>query len=180
MVISVGTEDVMMMKKMKGGQQQSELALVLGNWLVLYCIDDRIEQLNKGTYGLMQNHLLPYLPVFHDAQNNTAVRYFGGGTLIGHRIIISGYDAHEGLRCPPNIQVKNSTTADNRQKIRKTKQQKTKDATSEQHHRIATCWQLLGSSQLQLFAKTDIDHHPLDIKCQTGALLNQILEYSRL
>lgn len=49
MVISVGTEDVMMMKKMKGGQQQSELALVLGNWLVLYCIDDRIEQLNKGT-----------------------------------------------------------------------------------------------------------------------------------
>lgn len=63
MVISVGTEDVMMMKKMKGGQQQSELALVLGNWLVLYCIDDRIEQLNKGTYGLMQNHLLAlFLP----------------------------------------------------------------------------------------------------------------------
>eukprot|EP00979_Chaetoceros_neogracilis_P002120 scaffold378_cov270-Chaetoceros_neogracile.AAC.9 len=67
---------------MKGGQQQSELALVLGNWLVLYCIDDRIEQLNKG------------------------------------------YDTHEGLRCPPNIQVASKKWY-NMQKIRKTKQQKT-------------------------------------------------------
>jgi len=37
MVISVGNEDVMMMKKMKGGQQ-----LLVGYWIVLYSIDDRI------------------------------------------------------------------------------------------------------------------------------------------